>query len=48
MIEKEKSKIPATGYDNKVLLYLGVGICLLIGSSILFLGIGKKKKKCEK
>ena len=48
IIEEEKPKVPATGYDNKAYLYLGVGTCLLIGSSILFFGVGKKKKKCEK
>ena len=48
IIEEEKPKVPVTGYDNKAYLYLGVGTCLLIGSSILFFGVGKKKKKCEK
>ena len=48
IIEEEKPKVPATGYDHKAYLYLGVGTCLLIASSILFFGVGKKKKKCEK
>lgn len=45
IIEEGKSKLPATGYDNKAFLYLGVGTCLLIGSSVLFLGARKKDRK---
>jgi len=45
IIEKEKSKVPAMGYSSNAFLYLGIGSCLLVGSSILFFGVGKNKKK---
>lgn len=45
IIEKEKHKVPSTGYDNKSFLYLGLGTCLLVSSSILFVGSSKKDRE---
>lgn len=45
IIEKEKPKVPSTGYDNKSFLYLGLGTCLLVSSSILFVGSSKKDRE---
>lgn len=45
IIEKEKPKVPSTGYDNKSFLYLGLGTCLLVSSSILFVGPRKKDRE---
>ncbi len=46
IIEKEKSKVPPTAYDNRAYIYLGIGTCLLLGSGVLFLGV-RKKERCE-
>lgn len=47
IIEKEKTKVPPTAYDNKAYIYLGIGTCLLLGSGVLFFGT-RKKERCEK
>lgn len=45
IIEKEKSKIPDTGYNNKTFMYFTIGSILLVGSGILFFGMRKKVNK---
>ena len=43
--EKEKSKVPATGYNDKVIVNVAVGSFCLVGSVLLFLGSKKKERK---
>ncbi len=42
---KEKSKVPATGYNDKVIVNVAVGSICLIGSVLLFLGSKKKERQ---
>ncbi len=45
VVKKEKSKVPATGYDNKSIVNVSIGSICLIGSVFLFLGLQKKERQ---
>lgn len=45
VVKKEKSKVPATGYDNKSIINVSIGSICLIGSVFLFLGLQKKERE---
>lgn len=40
----ESNKVPATGYSNKSIIYLGIGGICLVGSAFLFLGAKKTER----
>lgn len=45
IVEKEKTKVPATGYNDKIMINVAIGSICLIGSAFLFLGSNKKERQ---
>ena len=42
--EKGKSKVPATGYNDKVMMNVAVGSICLVGSVFLFLNVKRERQ----